>query len=213
MDLPAPSARLSSDWYDPRRTASPGIHSLVCSTPRFRHGLHASTPRECLHPLSATGYQPGRTFRSRGFSPPQRFTPHPNFEHFAARARRGSSRFRSVAPNGEPSATADPVSRTAPFPATHHTLRRILLASSRTASLRPLPSCRFASRCTAPASGSRSCVVLGRSLAPCPARGLPYGYHACHRSDRPSRSEERMASRARRLESTYGLRPASHPVG
>ena len=89
---------------------------------------------------------PGPTvFRPRGFSPPRRFAPHRGRGFVAPRSRPwGSSRFQPprvprLQPDRDPGGSWDP--RVLPRDAVR-TLRRVPLVSSRTASLRPLPSCR-----------------------------------------------------------------------
>jgi len=81
-------------------------------------------------------------FRPRGFSPPQRFTPHNSSEPVASRYRPGV-RYVSVLFTLCASSKLELTQSEEHFPATRfHTPRRIPLTGSRTASLRPLPSCR-----------------------------------------------------------------------
>jgi hypothetical protein len=109
---------------------------LSCVHPR-RHCCHRSV-RRC---------QATDTFQPRGFSPPRWFTPHIRSRVYCTpKPERVRCVSRLCPTFCLPKPTSD--GNQFPFPASAvHTLRRIPLAGSRTASLRPLPSCcsvRFA---------------------------------------------------------------------
>lgn len=80
-------------------------------------------------------------FRPRGFSPPRRFTPHIRSRVYCTpKPERVRCVSRLCSTLCLPKPTSD--GNQFPFPASAvHTLRRIPLAGSRTASLRPLPPC------------------------------------------------------------------------
>jgi hypothetical protein len=101
----------------------------------------ASTPRRHCCPRSALRCKAMDTFRPGSFSLLRRFTPHTGLGSIAPRNRMEFAAFPSFAPTYcQPKPTTD--GRQSLFPARAvHTLRRIPLACSRTASLRPLPSC------------------------------------------------------------------------
>jgi len=122
-------------------------------------------------------------FRPRGFSPPRRFAPVAAPGVLQPDRSWGLLCFRlHTPPAGKPAADYGD-----PPPSTIHTPRRIPLDSSRTASLRPLPSCRYrrpsATRAvlTPARTSSRDLMLrLGRARAPpglwakrCRCRGRP----------------------------------------
>jgi hypothetical protein len=162
MGLASPSMRQFSPWIGhPIRLSwdSPAL------PPFLRLISRASTPGWCFHLPSVCRLHPLHiAFRPRGFSPPRRLSPRRSLGHFAARCRKGFAAFPDAPAPAWPSASSslankDPRSgrrsgNVVPRNAAH-TLRSIPLASSRTASLRPLPSCRF-SFAAASATASRS---------------------------------------------------------
>jgi hypothetical protein len=120
-------------------SASLEIRPRVC--PASDKSLCASTPRKHCCFRSVDRRQATHSFRPRGFSPPRRFTPLTGLGFIAPRNRIGFVAFPDCAPIKKPTEADNPwwtviLSRNAV-----HTLRRIPLASSRTASLRPLPPC------------------------------------------------------------------------
>jgi hypothetical protein len=139
MDLALPSERLPLHRIDSHRSASLGIRSRC--VPRFRHLRRTSTPWRCCHHHSASCCHTAGAFRPCGFSPLRRFTPCRGLEFVAPRSRTRFAAFPSSAPNnGRPKPTTG--GSWFPYRNAVHTLRRIPLAGSRTASPRPLPSCR-----------------------------------------------------------------------
>jgi hypothetical protein len=140
-------------------------------------------------------------FRPHGFSPSRRFTPHNSPELIASRCRPGV-RFVSE-PSTLPLLRASSLSLQSKevVPAARfHTPRRIPLTGSRTASLRPLPSCCYhtplsssqtgATKATTilhhkrdPADQPETLVPRGRSLEYCTDRSLRQNpitrYRAC----------------------------------
>lgn len=132
-----------------QRTGPSFVRSQV---PLLRFTRRASTPGGC--PPSESRCHPQFSFRPRGSSPPRRFPPRCGRRCLATGAGRGSPRFhggsvptRSVSRSGRgrrlplprdahrtPRRTCDPSAR-APVPHTRQ--------SSRAASPRPLPPCRF----------------------------------------------------------------------
>jgi hypothetical protein len=147
MNLVSPLERQPSSRSDFRPSeeclglsASLGIRLRVC--PPVRHVLCASTPRRHRCRRSACRCQATDLFRPRGFSPPRRFAPHTGLGSIAPRNRMEFVAFLDSAPLNHP-AEADRLVVDGPRPRNvFHTPQRIPLASSRTASLRPLPSCR-----------------------------------------------------------------------
>jgi hypothetical protein len=147
MNLVSPLERQPSSRTDFRPSeeclglsASLGIRPRVC-VPLFRHVLCASTPRRHRCRRSACRCQATDLFRPRGFSPPRRFTPHTGLGFVAPRNRMEFAAFLDFAPVDRPT-EADRLAVDGPRPrSAFHTLQRIPLAGSGTASLRPLPSC------------------------------------------------------------------------
>jgi len=136
--------------------SSPSERSRLCRTPRdFRRSpsssspgirpLHAPLPLPAdpstpggLRPLRSDGATHRILFHPRGFSPPRRFAPCRCCGFVAPRCRFwGSSRFPVPVPPSLGCGYEPSVSRVAV------SLRRVPLVSSRSASLRSLPSCRF----------------------------------------------------------------------
>jgi hypothetical protein len=107
-------------------------------SPSHRHTFRASTPRS-RSPLRTDVARRRFTFRPRGFTPPQRFPPRESYGSVAPRNRSRVRRVSCVPPPHHPKVGKR---RDNPRDAVH-TLRRFPLISSRTASLRPLPSCRY----------------------------------------------------------------------
>jgi hypothetical protein len=104
-------------------------HTSCASTPGSRGSLRTDVAKRRF------------TFRPRGFAPPQRFAPHWSYGSVAPRNR---PRVRRVSCLPPPHAARRRLGSTGCSPRDAvHTLRRVPLASSRTASLRPLPSCRY----------------------------------------------------------------------
>jgi len=95
---------------------------------------------DCRNSPSGLGCKTKTAFRSRGFSPPQRFAPHNESGCVATRADHG---VHCVSSGCWPE-----LARTsAPFPQCEGTPWRIPLVSSSSASLRPVPSCRYYTTC------------------------------------------------------------------
>lgn len=113
-------------------------------------------------PIGPMGTSHRVKFRPRGSSPPRRFPPHGGRGFVAPRSQ---TRVRRVSRSPGPDARGRPktVRSTGPSqwrsPRRVHTLRSLPFADSRTASLRPLPPCRYR-----PAeAGRRSDSVMLRS--------------------------------------------------
>jgi len=124
----------------------PPLLGFVHGLPRCRHSLVRpllELPKQLTRPTDANQQV---SFRSRGFSPPQRFTPYASSHILRCAASRGSRCFTDAARK----CRANPPYVSVPAPHHANTPRRIPLAYSRSASLRPLPSCRYR------ASSSRS---------------------------------------------------------
>ena len=120
------------------RSSSHGIRRV----PLRRHAQRASTPGSRSSRRS-DGATRQFAFRPRGFTPPRRFTPHNGARVYCTpQPAGGSPRFWSCRLQRRPRATE--VGGDLPRDAVH-TLRRVPLVSSRTASLRPLPSCCYRS--------------------------------------------------------------------
>jgi hypothetical protein len=159
----ASSSEHSSLAGTPRiRCRSSGVGSSSHGITRFRPStdqpfarLLPAAPKNCLRVIGTTRQLP---FHPRGLSPPRRFAPCDSCKFVAPCCQSwGSPRFPVPAPVTPESAPATwPVPRDAV-----HTLQRFSLISSRTASLRPLPSCRW--------SPTSSPVILVRPK-PGPAR-------------------------------------------
>lgn len=156
-----PSLRRSLGMSAAMAFASPSEHSSLAGTPRIRcrssgvgsssHGITCfrpstvqlfarllpAAPKNCLRVIGTIRQLP---FHPRGLSPPRRFAPCDSCRFVAPCCQSwGSPRFPVPAPVTLESASAgQPVSRDAV-----HTLQRFPLINSRTASLRPLPSCRW----------------------------------------------------------------------
>jgi hypothetical protein len=109
-------------------------------SPSRRHTSYASTPRS-RGSLRTDAAKRQFTFRPRGFAPPQRFAPHWSYGSVAPRNRPRVRRVLCAPPH--PGARKLRGSTGCSPRDAVHTLRRFPLASSRTASLRPLPSCRY----------------------------------------------------------------------
>jgi hypothetical protein len=107
-------------------------------SPPRRHTFRVSTPGS-RGPLRTDVAKRRFMFRPRGFTPPQRFPPRESYGSVAPRNRPRVRRVSCVPPPHRPKAGKR---RDNPRDAVH-TLRRFSLISSRTASLRPLPSCRY----------------------------------------------------------------------
>jgi hypothetical protein len=106
--------------------------------PSRRHTFRVSTPGS-RGPLRTDVAKRRFMFRPRGFAPPQRFSPRESYGSVAPRNRPRVRRVSCVPPPHRPkTGKRRDNSRDAV-----HTLRRFPLISSRTASLRPLPSCRY----------------------------------------------------------------------
>jgi len=109
-------------------------------SPFHRHTSRASTPRS-RSSLRAGAATRQLAFRPRGFAPPRRFTPRESCGSVAPRNRPGVRRVSCV-----PAVHDARRRRSSPGCSPRdavHTLRRLPLASSRTTSLWPLPSCRY----------------------------------------------------------------------
>lgn len=144
--------------------------------PCLRQTLEPSTPRDVAIPFGSLTTNQAVPFHPRGFSPPRWFTPcsepqmycnlMPDKVRHVSRTEHPSSPLDAEAPDQ----TVRPpllVPRNAV-----HTLRRIPLASSRTASLRPLPSCCCRPSST-PDTERRQLSSIRSSLA------LPSREHKC----------------------------------
>jgi hypothetical protein len=117
--------------------SSPSSFLPRASSPLRRSPPGASTPAALRRAhLRQRGTTRHCSFHPRGLSPPRRLSPHRASEHVAARAGHGVRRV---------SAPLDRLRRASRCtrPRDAHTPRRSPLISSRSASLRPLPSCRF----------------------------------------------------------------------
>ena len=109
-------------------------------SPSHRYTSRASTPRS-RSSLRADVATRRLSFRPRGFAPPRRFSPRGSHGSVAPRNR---SRVRCVSCLPPFHSARRRCGRVGFNPRNAvHTLRRFPLASSRTASLRPLPSCRY----------------------------------------------------------------------
>jgi hypothetical protein len=107
-------------------------------SPSRRYTFRVSTPRS-RGPLRTDAARRRFTFRPRGFTPPQRFPPRESYGSVAPRNRPRVRHVSCVPPPHHPKmGKRRDNSRDAV-----HTLRRFSLISSRTASLRPLPSYRY----------------------------------------------------------------------
>jgi hypothetical protein len=143
---PIPSPHLRSARIEPgcslAAAASPGLRPR--SVPLFRPARDRPLPPHDTRPRGFGRWLPHHrvTFRPRGFAPPRRVPP-----VFGVRAcciPVPDVRFVAF----RPPPTARLADRTGDVPDDAvHTLRRLSLASSRTASLRPLPSCRSPGTC------------------------------------------------------------------
>ena len=104
-------------------------HTSRASTPRSRGSLRTDVAKRRF------------AFRPRGFAPPRRFTPRESYGSVAPRNQPGVRRVSCLPP---PRDVRRRCSSTGCSPRDAvHTLRRLPLASSRTTSLWPLPSCRY----------------------------------------------------------------------
>lgn len=138
-------ALLQSPHAEPDRSPGPSSLGIRLLSPLHRHHAPASTPgcaEAPLRPIVATRPVP---FRPRGFSPPRRLAPLArSWVCCAPLPVLGFDAFQTAR-----SAVHLPKQVTwtqAAFLASRvHTPRRIPLAGSRTASPRPLPSCRYRS--------------------------------------------------------------------
>jgi len=153
--LATPPADCMHPIRRPGSCASHGIHSLVCLPPALDISATRPLPVTVASNLRQSDTNP--TTRSAivvshhldgllRIAAPGVLQPKPN-------------EVRCVSVTCIPVANhldARPLSKPALSRNAFHTPRRIPLANSRTASLRPLPSCRFVTRCTARASGTRS---------------------------------------------------------
>jgi hypothetical protein len=109
-------------------------------SPSRRHTSCASTPRS-RSSLRTDAAKRRFVFRPRGFAPPQRFAPRWSYGSVAPRNRPRVRRVSCVPP---PHDARRRLGSTGCSPRDAvHTLRRFPLISSRSASLRPLPSCRY----------------------------------------------------------------------
>jgi len=139
------------------------VHPLValpaCApTPSNRSRVHSQRLRRAAFGSSVP--PDDIVFRPRGFSPPRRLAPRGGYRFVAPCCRSwGSPRFPVRVPEAPEGA---PASRPVPRDAVR-TLRRVPLTSSRTASLRPLPSCRWSST-SSPESWLRHEVGTGLRL-------------------------------------------------
>jgi hypothetical protein len=156
---------------------SPPLMGLARVAPASAQLPGASTPGRCCHLPSVCRLHPMHImFRPRGFSPPRRFPPLWGSGHLAARCGQGSLRFTTtlslacfVTRESRSSTNEQPL----PFPAyAVHSLRSIPLADSRSASLRPLPSCRCRPPHTLPYRSTTARMVRDAesTLAPSPKR-------------------------------------------
>lgn len=147
MALASPSERPPSHRTEQARCASHGIRSRVCPAV----DIPAARPLPATLPPRSGSPPPGDVPRSaRGFAPPRRFTPRRGLGFIAPRSRPGFIAFchgpSMLVPRAQKTRSCRRTSRR-PMERHHaprnavHTLRRIPLASSRTASPRPLPSC------------------------------------------------------------------------
>jgi hypothetical protein len=109
-------------------------------SPSRRHTSCASTPGS-RGSLRTDAAKRRFAFRPRGFAPPQRFAPRWSYGSVAPRNRPRVRRVLRLPPCHD--ARRRRGSTGCPPRDAVHTLRRFPLASSRTASLRPLPSCRY----------------------------------------------------------------------
>jgi len=129
---------------DPRRSHLSWDSFEVCPSAddQIRRPLPAvPSKRRCLRPVAATRQV---AFRPRGFAPPRRFAPAHPCGLVASRCQPG---VRCVSPATRPGpAEAEPARRPRDPRNAVHTPRRIPLVCSRTASPRPLPSCRYPSQ-------------------------------------------------------------------
>jgi hypothetical protein len=140
-------------------------------SPSRRYTFRASTPRS-RGPLRTDAAKRRFMFRSRGFTPPQRFTPRESYGSVAPRNRPRVRRVSCVPPPHHPEVGKR---RDNPRDAVH-TLRRFPLISSRTASLRPLPSCRYR-----PARRGRRREPVSLPTAHPPRWGAYTRYYPCPR--------------------------------
>jgi hypothetical protein len=149
MDFGAPSERLSSHRTRTCRSASPGIRSRC--VPRRRHTDHAALhddsrhrsirglPRPPIRSILVVSHHLDGLTRTTGLG------------FVAPRSQPGFAAFHAV-PSRAPAKASTSRQRNDPRSAVH-TLRRIPLASSRTASPRPLPSCRSFALAAVPRRG------------------------------------------------------------
>lgn len=123
-------------------SSSPGIR-LPRSPPPASRGRPLPEREPKPSPLRSRGSRPRPSFRPRGVAPPRRFPPPAGPERVAARYRTWGSPCFPGPPRSRPERRVGcrPVPRRCV-----RTLRRLPLVGSRTASLRPLPSCRSSPR-------------------------------------------------------------------
>jgi len=148
VDLAAPSERLPSHRAD--EIGSPLIGFVLVGAPLPTYRLCVHSPTTLPPPFGRARVKWHGAFRPRGFSPPRRFTPRsrpwvccaPKPDGIRCVSRRTPQRWLGLSrrPLVVSSRRLLVDHR---FPQRVYTPRRIPLASSRTASPRPLPSCRF----------------------------------------------------------------------
>jgi hypothetical protein len=194
-----------------RALPGPSRNSLAEAPPLAHLSVCAPPPTDRTRPLTRDHRWTLRSlasrhrlaFRPRGFPPPRRFPPERGSRHVAAGTGPG---VRRVSPGSIVTSRGWVGSRPG-FPPTRTPYEGFLLAGSRTASLRPLPSCRsWAAR---PRSSD---PPPGRSqehtMAPRPGSSAPQASDPIAPFPRPPLAPLRRASRAGRLQ---GLAPPTSP--
>ncbi len=150
-------------------SASHGIRSRVC--PAVGIPSARLLPDDVAATVQLSHRQVTESRSAGGFSPPRRLTPRSSLGFVAPRSRPGFIAFCDAQPHLSSAETNRWKSNTPPRNAVH-TLRRIPLASSRTASPRPLPSCRSVHSPTARAPKHSFDQIARRQATPPPILSL-----------------------------------------